>query len=69
MFEKTPAELLRAWATAYRDGPKELRFPSDPEAEFFPVDMERAAKALDDADVKLAATKKLAIDAINLIKF
>lgn len=42
MFEKTPEQLLRGWAKAYRDTP-EHRFPSDPHAEFFPVDMEAAA--------------------------
>lgn len=39
------AGLLRGWAKAYRDTP-EHRFPSDPHAEFFPVDLERAADLL-----------------------
>jgi hypothetical protein len=47
MTDKTPAEMLRSWARAYRIGPKEYRFPSDPEAEFFPVDMEVAADELE----------------------
>jgi hypothetical protein len=42
MVEKTPEQLLRGWAKAYRDTP-EHRFPSDPHAEFFPVDLEAAA--------------------------
>jgi hypothetical protein len=40
------AHLLRAWAKAYRDHP-EHRFPSDPDAEFFPQDLEAAADMLD----------------------
>lgn len=39
---EAPETLLRGWAKAYRDTP-EHRFPSDPHAEFFPVDMEFAA--------------------------
>lgn len=39
------AGLLRGWAKAYRDTP-EHRFPSDPHAEFFPVDLECAADLL-----------------------
>jgi hypothetical protein len=42
MGDETPEKLLRAWAKAYRDSP-EHRFPSDPHAEFFPVDLEVAA--------------------------
>lgn len=45
--ERTPAETLRAWAKAYREGPASLRFPSDPNAEFFPVDMEAAADEIE----------------------
>lgn len=41
-----PAELLRGWARCYREHP-EHRFPSDPGAEFFPFDLEHAAKELD----------------------
>lgn len=37
------AYILRSWAKAYRDGPAEHRFPSDPHAEFFPGDLDRAA--------------------------
>ncbi len=33
---------LREWAKAYRETP-EHRFPSDPHAEFFPIDLENAA--------------------------
>ena len=40
------AHLLRAWAAAYRASP-EHRFPSDPHAEFFPVDLETAAAEID----------------------
>ncbi len=36
-------DRLRGWAQAYRDGPKEMRFSSDPHGEFFPPDMEAAA--------------------------
>lgn len=39
------AKILDGWARAYRDTP-EHRFPSDPHAEFFPVDLENAAKIL-----------------------
>ncbi len=41
-----PEKLLRGWAQAYRDSP-EYRFPSDPSAEFFPVDMDEAAKEIE----------------------
>jgi hypothetical protein len=41
-----PVTLLRAWADAYRDTP-EHRFPSDPDAEFFPVDLEAAANEIE----------------------
>lgn len=41
-----PEKLLRGWAKAYRDSP-EYRFPSDPSAEFFPVDMENAANEIE----------------------
>lgn len=37
---------LRKWAQAYRDHP-EHRFPSDPDAEFFPQDLEAAATEID----------------------
>lgn len=37
---------LRGWAKAYRDTP-EHRFPSDPDAEFFPLDLDCAAEALE----------------------
>lgn len=40
--EQTPEALIRGWAKAYRDTP-EHRFPSDPHAEFFPVDLDAAA--------------------------
>lgn len=38
---------LLAWAKAYREEPHELRFPSDPNAEFFPRDMEFAATEIE----------------------
>lgn len=41
-----PENLLRSWAKAYRETP-EYRFPSDPGAEFFPVDMEAAADEIE----------------------
>ncbi len=41
-----PENLLRGWAKAYRDSP-EHRFPSDPNAEFFPVDLETAADEIE----------------------
>lgn len=40
------ADTLRKWAMTYRCGPVEHRFPSDPDAEFFPVDLEYAASLL-----------------------
>lgn len=43
----TDIDKLRAWAKAYRDGPAECRFPSDPNAAFFPVDMEHAADEIE----------------------
>lgn len=46
MIDQTPEGLLRAWAKAYRDTP-EHRFPSDPDAEFFPVDLEYAANEIE----------------------
>lgn len=49
------ASVLRTWAIAYRAAPKELRFPCDPNAEFFPVDMERAADELERKSVDLDA--------------
>lgn len=42
-----PEEVLRGWAKAYRDGPAEYRFPSDPNAEFFPQDLEWCASEID----------------------
>jgi hypothetical protein len=41
-----PEKLLRGWAKSYRETP-EYRFPSDPSAEFFPVDMEAAADEIE----------------------
>lgn len=38
--------ILRGWAKAYRDTP-EHRFPSDPNAEFFPIDLEAAANEIE----------------------
>jgi hypothetical protein len=38
--------VLRGWAKAYRNTP-EHRFPSDPHAEFFPVDLEAAADEIE----------------------
>jgi hypothetical protein len=40
------ATNLRGWAIAYRNNPQ-FRFPSDPDAEFFPFDLELAASLLD----------------------
>ncbi len=40
-----PATVLEGWAKAYRDNPQ-FRFPSDPDAEFFPVDLDNAARLL-----------------------
>lgn len=45
-MELSIADILRAWAKAYRDHP-EHRFPLDPDAEFFPADLEFAASELD----------------------
>lgn len=50
MQEQSAADILRAWAKAYRDDPGH-RFPSDPHAEFFPVDLEFAASELDRLDL------------------
>jgi hypothetical protein len=47
LSERSASDLLRQWAKAYRNGPRELRFPSDPDAEFFPCDMEKVATAID----------------------
>jgi|SRR6185312_201775 len=44
--DEWPEKLLRGWATSYRETP-EYRFPSDPSAEFFPVDMEAAADEIE----------------------
>jgi hypothetical protein len=41
-----PVNILRGWARAYRDSPQH-RFPSDPDAEFFPVDLEAAANEIE----------------------
>lgn len=41
-----PVTILRGWAKAYRDSPAH-RFPSDPNAEFFPVDLECAANEIE----------------------
>jgi hypothetical protein len=40
------AATLRAWAKAYLETPA-LRFPSDPDAEFFPRDMEFSAAKIE----------------------
>jgi hypothetical protein len=45
----TASETLRGWAKAYRETP-EHRFPCDPNAEFFPQDLDFAADALDAKD-------------------
>lgn len=37
------ARRLEAWARAYRNGPAEYRFPSDPAGEFFPPDLDASA--------------------------
>lgn len=50
MEELSIADVLRAWAKAYRDNP-EYRFPSDPNAEFFPADLDFAASELDRLDL------------------
>lgn len=63
--EKSPEEILQRWADAYREGPAEHRFPSDPDAEFFPVDMERGAQALAalrEQNEKLKAERKIVAD-------
>lgn len=46
-IEGNPALTLRAWAKAYRDWPMEFRFLSDPHAEFFPRDLDRAADVIE----------------------
>jgi hypothetical protein len=46
IYHEWPEKLLRGWAKAYRETP-EYRFPSDPSAEFFPVDMESAADEIE----------------------
>lgn len=56
-----PEKILRGWAKAYRETP-EYRFPSDPSAEFFPVDMETAA----DEIVRLRAIEMAAKSVIEL---
>jgi len=46
-YDGRPAKTLRAWAKAYQEAPIRYRFPSDPNAEFFPRDMEDAAGRID----------------------
>jgi hypothetical protein len=46
LTEQRPEEHLRAWAKAYRDSPMH-RFPCDPHAEFFPVDLDVAAAEIE----------------------
>jgi hypothetical protein len=57
---ESPEKILRGWAKAYRDAP-EHRFPSDPDAEFFPLDLEYAADEIQ----KLRAELRLAQDIIR----
>lgn len=57
MNEWTPEGIIRSWARAYREGPPEHRFPSDPHAEFFPVDLEAAADAIDALRAELATAR------------
>jgi hypothetical protein len=55
-IDQSPEALLRAWAKAYRDTP-EHRFPSDPHAEFFPVDLEYAADRIEELTKALKSAR------------
>ena len=53
--EPTPTEIARRWAAAYRDPARKAeRFPCDPDAEFFPRDMDLVADALEKTQAELA---------------
>ncbi len=47
-------DIVHGWAKAYREGPREARFPSDPDAEFFPRDMDAIAVKIE-SDAKVIA--------------
>src|SRR5690242_14043458 len=53
--ELTPIEIARGWAAAYRDPARKAeRFPCDPDAEFFPRDMDLVADALEKTQAEIA---------------
>lgn len=56
--------LLRGWAKGYREGKREHRFPSDPDGEFFPVDLDYAANVIS----ALALPDPVAGEAINILE-
>lgn len=56
-------ETLKAWARAYRDSPQ-YRFPCDPHAEFFPIDMENAAAEIE----RLRAAGQAVLDSAMAIE-
>ncbi len=55
-----PLEIARGWATAYREGPRDARFPSDPDAEFFPRDMDLIVAKIE-IDAKVIAALREAL--------
>jgi hypothetical protein len=59
-YDGDPIKTLRAWAMAYRNGPQCYRFPSDPNAEFFPRDMDYAAAKIE-TDAKVIAALREAL--------
>jgi hypothetical protein len=56
-----PLDIVQGWARAYREGPPEARFPSDPNAEFFPRDMDAVAAKID-SDAKVIAALRKALE-------
>lgn len=62
--ELSPLAIVQGWARAYREGPRDARFPSDPDAEFFPRDMDMVAGQLI-ADEKLIVALTSERDALD----
>ncbi len=57
----TPLDMVRGWAAAYRQGPRDARFPSDPDADFFPHDMDMVAAKIE-SDAKVIAVLRKALE-------
>ena len=65
--DPTAIELARAWAAAYRDPARKAeRFPCDPDAEFFPRDMDFIAAKIE-SDAKVIAALREALKPFTLI--